>query len=75
MSLSNPYARFLALQPPKRRQVGEVIAVAGNLLTVELPSGGVLQAIGQASMGDQVYVRDGVVEGIAPVLTYITAEV
>lgn len=75
MSLSNPFARFQALQPPKRRQVGEVIAVTGNVVTIELPGGAVLQAIGQAGVGDRVFVRDGLVEGQAPALTYITSEV
>ncbi|MDP3887006.1 hypothetical protein [Hydrogenophaga sp.] len=75
MSLTNPYARWLALQPPKRRQVGTVLAMEGGVATIELPSGGRLQAVGQASVGDRVFVRDGLIEGEAPNLTYISAEV
>jgi len=73
--LSNPHARFLALLPPKPRQVGTVIAVDGEVATVELPGGGQLQALGAAVVNDRVFVRDGVIEGEAPNLTYISAEV
>lgn len=74
-SLTNPFARWQALQAPKPQQVGTVIAVDGSRVTVELPSGGQLQAIGQAGVGDRVFVRDGLILGEAPTLTYITAEV
>lgn len=73
--LSNPYSRWLALQAPKPRQVGTVIAVDGDVATVELPGGGRLQAVGQVTLGDRVFVRDGLIEGEAPTLTYITAVV
>lgn len=72
---SNPYSRFLALLPPKPLMVGEVIEVDGGVAILELPGGGRLQARGQATVGDRVFVRDGVIEGEAPNLTYISAEV
>lgn len=71
--LSNPYSRWLALQAPKSRQVGTVVATIGDVATIELPGGGYLQAIGQATIGDRVFVRDGLIEGDAPTLTYVTA--
>jgi hypothetical protein len=73
--LSNPYARFLAIQPPKPLLVGTVIAVDGDVATVELPGGGQLHARGAVVVDDRVFVRDGVIEGEAPNLTYISAEV
>lgn len=73
--LTNPFAAWMSLQPPKRRQVGTVLMVDGSVITVELPSGGRLQVIGQATVGDRVFVRDGLIEGEAPTLTYISAEV
>ncbi|MCB4362693.1 hypothetical protein KIH07_03045 [Hydrogenophaga taeniospiralis] len=73
--MSNPYARFLALLPPRPLLVGTVIAVDGEVATVELPEGGQLHARGAAAVNGRVFVRDGVIEGEAPNLTYISAEV
>lgn len=75
MSLTNPFARWQALQPKRLRQVGEVVAIDGDVATVELPSGARVQTVGQAAVSDRVYIRDGAIEGAAPVLTYVTAEV
>ena len=72
---SNPYARFLALLPPKPLMVGTVSGVNGSVATVTLEGGGQLQARGQVTVGDRVFVRDGLIEGEAPNLTYISAEV
>lgn len=73
--LSNPLARFLALQPPKPLQVGTVESIADGVAIIILEGGGRLQARGQAVQGDRVFVRDGAIEGEAPTLTYISAEV
>lgn len=73
--LSNPYARFLAMLPAKPLQVGDVLAINNGVATIELVGGGRLQARGQATVGDRVFVRDGAIEGEAPTLTYISAEV
>ena len=54
--MSNLYHQFLALLPPRPLQVGAVTAVAGQLCTVQLPGGGVLQVRGAAAVGDQVFV-------------------
>ena len=55
--------------------VGTVGAVNGSVATVTLEGGGQLQARGQVTVGDRVFVRDGLIEGEAPNLTYISAEV
>lgn len=75
MSLTNPFKRWQDLQPKRLRQVGEVIYMDGDIATIELPSGAHIHAIGRATVGNRVYVRDGAIEGEAPTLTYITAEV
>lgn len=74
MSLRNPYRQFLDLMPKRPLQVGTVSAVAGGVATITLPGGGVLQARGEATAGQRVFVRDGVIEGEAPNLTYVTGE-
>lgn len=73
--LRNPYKAFLDLLPGRPLEVGTVVAVAGEVATVELPGGGRLQARGQTTPGARVFVRDGLIEGSAPTLTYISAEV
>ena len=73
--MSNLYHQFLALLPPRPLQVGTVTAVAGQLCTVQLPGGGVLQARGDAAVSDRVFVRDGLIEGLAPALTLVQIEV
>lgn len=51
--------------------VGEVTAISAELRTVELPDGSKLTARGDAGIGDQVFVRAGAIEGVAPSLTTI----
>lgn len=64
--MRNLFAEFKALIPQPPLQVGEVTAVANNIATVELPSGDTVQVRGAATVGQQVFFRDGVIEGIAP---------
>lgn len=71
--LSNPYARFLALLPAKPLEVGTVLAIEDGVAVIEMPGGGHVHARGQAGVGDRVFVRDGLIEGEAPTLTYIEA--
>ena len=72
--LRNPFRAFLDLLPARPLQVGTVATVDGDVITVTLPGGGVLQARGQATVAQRVFVRDGVVEGEAPALTYVEGE-
>ena len=46
-----------------------------GVATVDLPGGGRLQARGDAQAGQRVFVRNGVIEGEAPNLTYTEGEV
>jgi hypothetical protein len=73
--MSNIYRKFLDLLPARPLQVGAVMSVSGGLATVELPGGGRLQARGQATAGQRVFVRDGVIEGVAPNLPVEVIEV
>lgn len=66
---------FLDLLPPTPLQVGTVTAIAGGVATVELPGGGTLQARGEAAVGTRVFVRDGAIEGPAPVLPVVLIDV
>lgn len=73
--MRNLYSEFLKQMPARPLEVGEVTAVSVGVATIMLPGGGVLQARGDATVGQRVFVRDGAVEGIAPSLTYVEAEV
>ena len=67
--MHNLYQQFRALLPDLPLQVGTVIAVSGGVVTVQMPGGGLLKARGDALVGQKVFVRDAVVEAIAPNLT------
>ena len=73
--MSNIYRQFLDLLPVRPLQVGSVTSVTGSSCTVQLPGGGLLQARGQASVGQSVFVRDGVIEGLAPSLSVEIIEI
>ncbi|WP_314971779.1 hypothetical protein [Comamonas testosteroni] len=73
--MPNLYKQFIALQSPKPLEVGTVAFVVNRVATVDLPGGGRLQARGAAQAGQRVFVRDGVIEGEAPSLTYTEGEV
>jgi hypothetical protein len=72
--MTNLYRQFLDLIPERPLQVGTVTSVNAGVATVELPGGGVLQARGQATAGQRVFVRDNAIEGLAPALTYIEGD-
>lgn len=72
--MSNLYRKFISLIPSPPLMVGQVIAVGGGIVTVELPGGGVIKARGQATTGQNVFVRDGVIEGPAPDLPVVTID-
>ena len=72
--LRNPFRVFMDLMPARPWLVGTVTAVDGDMATITLPGGGILQAHGQATVDQRVFVRDGVIEGEAPTLTYVEGE-
>jgi hypothetical protein len=71
----NIYQQFLCLLPRRPRQVATVIAMEGDVATVQLPGGGLLTVVGAGAVGDQVFVRDGVIEGEAPAMTPVQIEI
>lgn len=73
--MTNPYKRLLGLLPTRPLLVGDVIAYANGVATIELPGGGLLTARGEVTVNDRVYFRDGVIEGPAPVLPIELIEV
>lgn len=73
--MRNVYRDFIDLLPPRPLQVGTVQAVATGVATIALPGGGIIQARGQATVGQRVFVRDGLIEGTAPDLPIVVIAV
>lgn len=65
---SNLFVLFRRMIPTFPLQVGDVLSVDGDVAVVEMPGGGQLQARGAATVGQRVFVRNGLIEGLAPAL-------
>ena len=67
--MHNLYQQFRSLLPDPPLQVGVVTAVTeetGGVVTVQLPGGGLIRARGTAQVGQNVFVRDALVQALAP---------
>jgi hypothetical protein len=73
--MHNVYEQFLQLLPFAPLQVGVVTEVGAGVVTVQLPGGGMTRVRGSAALGQKVFVRDGVLEAIAPDLTLEIIEI
>jgi len=73
--MRNLYEQFRQLIPEPPLQAGTVIDVGSGVVAVALPGGGLIRARGNAAIGQKVFVRDDVVEGIAPSLTLEIIEI
>ena len=73
--MHNVYEQFRQLLPDAPLQVGTVIKVGTGVLSVQLPGGGTIRARGSAVIGECVFVRDGVLEAIAPNLALEIIEI
>ena len=73
--MRNPFKLLRDLLPDAPLQVGTVLSVTSGVAAVELPGGGRLLARGTAATGQRVFVRDGLVEGLAPNLPVEIIEV
>lgn len=71
----NLIAQFRAIFPDPLLEVGTVVASDAGTYTIELAGGGLIAARGPAAMTGRVWVRDGVIEGPAPTLTYVEEEI
>ena len=62
----NAYAEIMRLLGPGPVQIGKVTAYADGTATVQLVRAGEIRARGEATVGSNVYVQDGVIQGPAP---------
>lgn len=73
--MSNLYAQFKRLLPSPPLLVGTVISSGSGAVLVELLGGDRVAVRGEATPGDQVFFRNGVVEGTAPALTLVNIDI
>ncbi|WP_286757783.1 hypothetical protein [Ralstonia sp. RL] len=73
--MHNLYQQFRQLIPDPPLQAGTAIEIGSGVVTVQLPGGGRIKARGTAAIGQNVFVRDDTVEGIAPTLTLELIEI
>jgi hypothetical protein len=71
----NLYRQFRQLLPDPPLQAGIVIEVGASRVLIALPGGGLVHARGEATLGQTVFVRDGVIEGEAPSLPQVDIEI
>lgn len=72
---TNLFAQFKRILPAQPLLVGEVISSGSGAVVVELPGGDRITVRGEATPGDNVFVRNGAVEGTAPALTLVLIDV
>ncbi len=75
MASTNLFTAFIELLPSYPLQLATITAIDGEVARLELPGGGVLTARGTGAVGDQVFVRDGVIEGQAPSMPFVSVEI
>ena len=75
--MSNLYQALRDLLPTAPLLVASVVSInPDNTTTVQFPGGNQQRVRGAgATVGSQVFVRDGVIEGAAPALSTLTIEV
>lgn len=73
--LRNPFKMLQDLVARPGAEIGVVQSVASGEAAVTLPGGGVLRVRGTATVGDTVFIRDGVIESTAPSLPIVLIDV
>ena len=73
--MHNLYRQFRQLLPDPPLQAGIVVDVDASRVVIALPGGGLVHGRGDATLGQTVFVRDGVIEGEAPSLPQVDIEI
>lgn len=71
----NIYKQLIDLLPSQRVDVGTVLQVYADAVLVLLQTGGKVRAIGTGTVDGRVYIKNGVVIGVAPNLNGTVIEV
>ena len=72
---TNLWKRLKQLLPEPPLLVGVVDSVSAYGAVVELPDGSLVAVRGDATIGQQVFIRNGLIEGPAPSLPVVLIEI
>ena len=72
---TNLWKRLKQLLPDSPLLVGEVDSVSTYGAIVRLPDGSLVSVRGSAAVGQNVFIRDGIIEGQAPMLSAVLIEI
>lgn len=75
MTTTNLWRRLKQLLPDAPLLIGVVTSVSSYDAHVQLPDGSLVVVRGTATVGQQVFIRDGIIEGEAPALTATLIEI
>lgn len=75
MTTTNVWKRLKQLLPDAPLLVGVVDSASTYGAVVLLPDGSPVSVRGSATVGQHVFIRDGVIEGVAPSLTAVLIEI
>lgn len=71
----NLYRRLRNILPNEPLLVGAVTNATTYGATVELPGGSIIDVRGDATTGQNVFIRAGIIEGEAPALTAVLIDI
>lgn len=71
MASSNLWKRLVEVLNPRPLLIGTVTETDGVSSTVTLPGGATLSVIGTAAVDAKVFVKDGIIQGLAPTLDIV----
>lgn len=75
MTTTNLWVRLKQLLPDAPLLVGTVVSSSAYGAVVELPDGALASVRGDATVGQSVFIRSGLIEGIAPELPVVLIEI
>lgn len=73
--MKNLYTRFSDLSGRSLRTVGTCISADFGECTIQYPGGAVVRVNGAGTVGTRYFVKDGRLDGEAPVLNSLTIEI
>jgi len=74
--MANIWKQFQDLIPGNPLLIGEVAAVnIDGTCTITMPGGSTMRAIGSGTVGKNVFIKDGTIQGDAPDLAYYELEI